>query len=27
VAPGPVSYRRWYGPRVVAHRDYYGWRR
>jgi hypothetical protein len=27
VAPGPVSYRRWHGPRVVAHRDYDGWRR
>ena len=26
-APGPVFYRRWYGPRVVAHRDYDGWRR
>lgn len=27
VAPGPVFHPRRYGPPVVAHRDYYGWRR
>jgi hypothetical protein len=24
---GPAFYGRWYGPRVVVHRGYYGWRR
>jgi hypothetical protein len=27
IAPGPRFYGRWYGPRVVVHRNYYGWRR
>src|SRR5215475_1755034 len=26
VAPGPVFYQRWHGPRVIVHRDHYGWR-